>query len=689
WHVHTFIFLITGSRQSDQLNSDMTRTKVSKFLEAFPIPHPQHMKAAGGWILWSGSSSSADLGTPINMIQDKIRSALCNTVLFPVLLAQFWEPVAIGSRRVLSTSGQPFAIRNLSNELALYRLYSEKYNYNMDVNKGDDTERDHMIISGGPATAFLSGLPYIYDLQWIPLQDDDESFNVSVMLPICFPCESYCIGVIEFTMDYGLYDMGHFVLRMIKEIKKAGLDVFYVQHLIPYQTIKGLKHVKEEIEKAIRVVCESHNLALAQVWIASNVPSSYSLEETETKLSLALKLTGYFYAESSMSHDGLDYFEMYCSLCDVISSPWKELAQKTLQDYKSRCNSKNSAVAICLRSIDTGDFDYAFEFFWSKRLNSTSMLESILSTLKRCLPGFRFASGAELDEESDVIDVSSYTDIETINFKIFQGKRLSLIQKAFEEEKKPIVKCLTAEIPSFKFPLGPEVGDKLYIDIESSTESEGDETTNKVKRLSPMPIKLEAPGKGKNPMGLNYKKPSPSEVRRKTAPIELSFEKLEEQFGKTMEEAAENLDVSKSTLKRRWKEHFENSGQECKPWPGPRLNKRKGNDSPVTPEPNEEVNGAIQEPPTDHIMVTVEAHYARNMIRFPLRIWEATFATIEEKIGMKFKLSVGSYMLKYLDEAGREILLTSDDEMSYCIESSKKPDGRIVLQVSVQPSTPY
>ncbi|KAJ0482812.1 putative PB1 domain-containing protein [Helianthus annuus] len=73
------------------------------------------------------------------------------------------------------------------------------------------------------------------------------------------------------------------------------------------------------------------------------------------------------------------------------------------------------------------------------------------------------------------------------------------------------------------------------------------------------------------------------------------------------------------------------------------------------------------------------------MIKFHLPMSQATFVTVEKEIGMKLKLSVGTYKLKYLDEDGDWISLTSDEEISDFIRSSRKSD-RTVLRLRVLPS---
>ena len=65
-----------------------------------------------------------------------------------------------------------------------------------------------------------------------------------------------------------------------------------------------------------------------------------------------------------------------------------------------------------------------------------------------------------------------------------------------------------------------------------------------------------------------------------------------------------------------------------------------------------------------------------------LHISEATFAAVENEIGRKFKLTVGTFKIKYLDEDKEWILMTSDQDMSDCIECSRNLDrnvGRLIV----------
>lgn len=87
-------------------------------------------------------------------------------------------------------------------------------------------------------------------------------------------------------------------------------------------------------------------------------------------------------------------------------------------------------LVICLRSIHTtDDVDYAFEFLWPKTRDYLNLMESLLLTLKTCLPNFKLPSGAQLGDELRVLDVDTSTP-----FNLLQENKCSLIPKALEKQ---------------------------------------------------------------------------------------------------------------------------------------------------------------------------------------------------------------------------------------------------------------
>ncbi|PWA63201.1 NIN-like protein [Artemisia annua] len=202
------------------------------------------------------------------------------------------------------------------------------------------------------------------------------------------------------------------------------------------QSIGGLNYAKDEIEKALEIVCESHNLILAQVW--------FPFDKTHV-----VKLTDH-YVFGTERYDVPSNNAKYCYICDMLPLKNGEgLVWKTLQTYEPHfCRdtskmsgsgllwqlstlTKCSIFMICLRSIDTGDLDYVFEFLWPQSRNYFVMLQTLLSTLKGCLPIFKFASGAEIGDELHITDVENSTGTGIGFFKIFEENRLSLWKKEY------------------------------------------------------------------------------------------------------------------------------------------------------------------------------------------------------------------------------------------------------------------
>ncbi|KAJ9555845.1 hypothetical protein OSB04_010459 [Centaurea solstitialis] len=91
-------------------------------------------------------------------------------------------------------------------------------------------------------------------------------------------------------------------------------------------------------------------------------------------------------------------------------------------------------------------------------------------------------------------------------------------------------------------------------------------------------------------------------------------------------------------------------------------------------EEEEDRGGAIQdsmakskETYLDENTLTIKAVYADDMIKFHLPISSTTFGAIEKEISEGFKLNPSDYKIKYLDEDGDWILLSSEKDMRIAI----------------------
>ncbi|KAL8266779.1 hypothetical protein R6Q59_004123 [Mikania micrantha] len=232
--------------------------------------------------------------------------------------------------------------------------------------------------------------------------------------------------------------------------------IFNTKHLFPTNfvicvMVNGLRQAKDKITHALEIVCKMHPLGISQVWVAfedkSHVPLSSYLEGTRRLL--GLKLTSYL--QNVFPYEDFNIFEWYNSLCDVfpLGKTIEEHVMKTFQDFKPRYVSSirddlllkweepdgsYCAFAICLRSLEISDDNFAFQFIWpndSGYSRCDALLEAILSTINRCLPTFKFASGANIYDELEVIDVGCSKVGQNATFKIFQGKQPIVVHKYY------------------------------------------------------------------------------------------------------------------------------------------------------------------------------------------------------------------------------------------------------------------
>lgn len=221
------------------------------------------------------------------------------------------------------------------------------------------------------------------------------------------------------------------------------------------QTKDGLRCTMDdmvEIEAALKTACISHELTLAQVSIAyedtNDMPNSSSLEGKHMTQMMAHKMIG-------RCPDSDDYdFKDYCGTCDMLPSKIGEgLVGKANQNYMPHfCRNiyvmnnkelptlietitikKYSCLVICLRS--TMNDVYVLEFLWLQNRKYTVLIESLVLTLKRCLPNFKFAFGGELGDELLVVEVGNSSTAESGSFKIFKGVKLSQIHEMMEKER--------------------------------------------------------------------------------------------------------------------------------------------------------------------------------------------------------------------------------------------------------------
>lgn len=97
----------------------------------------------------------------------------------------------------------------------------------------------------------------------------------------------------------------------------------------------GLKRATDEIEEALKIVCEAHYLALGQVWIANASDNRVPfLDDTQRKQMFVVRLSGYGVDSDDYDLDD-DPIKDYDDMCYVFPLKIGEgLPGKTLQTYE-------------------------------------------------------------------------------------------------------------------------------------------------------------------------------------------------------------------------------------------------------------------------------------------------------------------------------------------------------------------
>ncbi|KAI3707113.1 hypothetical protein L6452_25341 [Arctium lappa] len=257
------------------LQEEFTYNPLARALGAFLESYPTtlHSSLPSSWyelmVFWSHDDPEP--------IPDKIRCAFQNlhVFVFSKGLIQFWAPPKSASgRQLLTTADQPFILATLHGDEDKYRLCSLKYQYCVDNPNPGGVEEDEdvrIIRDGAAGRAFLNQTPELLFLDLkvaagSPLVSSalESGLRCCVMFPVFDPSQSSCccVGVVECSTRLPYELIGVFN-KLNTALEKEGLKTFHVRDRLPYKTMRGWKHVKNEIDEALKIISHTHGLDLA------------------------------------------------------------------------------------------------------------------------------------------------------------------------------------------------------------------------------------------------------------------------------------------------------------------------------------------------------------------------------------------------------------------------------------------
>ncbi|KAJ4714511.1 protein NLP6-like isoform X1 [Melia azedarach] len=346
------------------------------------------------------------------MIKDRLILALGylkESMSHQQVLVQVWVPVNIGSRHVLTTSGQPFLLDPHGNGLHQYRMprflaKSPEWSPNVQYYSSKEYSRlDHSL---------------------------DCNIRGTIVLPVFDSSGQSCIGVIELIVTTQKINYAPEVDRISKALQAVDLKSADITNHRSSTQFGNRYHQSalDEILELLSIVCETHKLPLAQTWapcgdrkagactsidVSCNMGTQVCISTSDVAF-YVIDSFMWGFREACVEHHlrngqgvaGRAFFSRSSCFCKDITQFCK--SQYPLVHY-ARMFGLAGCFAICLRSIHNGDKDFILEFFLPPVIRDNyeqqTLLASILETVKQHLQSLKFACSIELEEDQVPVEI--------------------------------------------------------------------------------------------------------------------------------------------------------------------------------------------------------------------------------------------------------------------------------------------
>ncbi|VVA92002.1 unnamed protein product [Arabis nemorensis] len=340
-------------------------------------------------------------------------------------LIQLWVPVNRGGKRVLTTKEQPFSHDPLCQRLANYREISVNYHFSAE-------QDDSKALAGLPGRVFLGKLPeWTPDVRFFKSEEyprvqhaQDCDVRGTLAIPVFEQGSKICLGVIEVVMTTEMVKLRpelESICRALQEVDLRSTEV-----PIP-SSLKGCdlsyKAALPEIRNLLRCACETHKLPLAQTWVSCLQQSKSGCRHNdENYIHCVSTVDDACYVGDPKVRE----FHEACSEHHLLKGQGvagqafltngpcfsSDVSNYKKSEYPLSHHANmyglHGAVAIRLRCIHTGSADFVLEFFLPKDcddLEEQRKMLNALSTIMAHVPrNLRTVTDKELEEENEVIE---------------------------------------------------------------------------------------------------------------------------------------------------------------------------------------------------------------------------------------------------------------------------------------------
>ncbi|XP_059654627.1 protein NLP7-like [Cornus florida] len=512
----------------------------------------------------------------------------------------------------LTSSDQPFALTQLDERLLGYRKHCLECKFIVD---GDEEQL------GIPGRVFrqksqegTTDVRY-YSSKEYPQRNFAITCDIeaSVAFPVFQPWSKDCVGVLEF------------VTNNTRNITLDWTCNYFLRNALKIDN-KGNRDARDEIYKWLKVVCSTHKLPSAQMWVPCRhhrtVADDGSMDNSsDTFDTSSMGKVLHFQRAASYGQDNSNPTAKFLGICTlnnlqkgqgIVGRAYlsrklcfcRDITQFSLSEYpflpEARRFGLVGCFTICLQNTCTRHDDFVLEFFLHHEItcdeDPSTFFCSILKTMKQHFPRFKLASGEELE------------------------KGLSI------EVIKP---CMNQEPASFQCP-------STRSPSRSGGLQNGQETMQPHSSNQQLMLEDDDISNGRIVVNAQQNNTPASCLDEANS---ITYEELKKHFGKKLEDVAQIFGVSRSTFKRKCREN------KIHRWPQGKRNKISC--SPSRPDvPCSDLLAKKLVATVAHM--TIKAKYGDYVIKFQLPL-TSRIVELEENVFKRLKLDVGTYNITYND----------------------------------------
>lgn len=380
---------------------------------------------------------TAGIGRHSLSVKERLIYAIDNikhSTLHKNVLIQIWLPENREGKKVLSTSHQLSSLDYDCPQLSNYRNISETYHF---AAEGDSKE------VGLPGRVFMGKVPEwtpdvrFFKTEEYPRVEHAQQYDVrgSIAVPIFDHDRQSCLGVIEVVMTTQKSNYAPEIEGVCKALEAVDLRSSEPLKSQKFEGTDGLYQAAlPEILEIVKSACETHNLPLAQTWVPCIQQGKGGCRHSAANVIHCISTVD---SACYVNDPAFKDFQEACSEHHLLKGQgvvgrafttnqpcyFPDITSYTKTEYPlshhARIFDLCGVVAIRLRSTYTGNIDYVLEFFLpvdcKEQEEQKGLLNSLSIIIQNVCRSLRIVTDKELLEEGLVVSELEAVKIEEIS----------------------------------------------------------------------------------------------------------------------------------------------------------------------------------------------------------------------------------------------------------------------------------